>query len=547
MELYPYQERAMPRLLEVLKSEKQLDLCAASTGFGKTFMALELIRRSNSSFAVLCPKVTLGQWRNSASIVPRPISTPSGSSDCRRAAGARSPLRNERNSMELYDYQKPLITPMLNILNDPEKLLALLALSTGTGKTVVALELMRRANFCSFGVLAPKVTLGQWLRTAKEIGVSPKFVLNPEAVRNGNRPDVVVRNSPVSFSWKALSDGDVLVLDEIHRFGAPDSQLAYMAAHASAARIKILGLSASLADSPLKLRMLLHAARIVPWNRFYQWAASVGCHRAENISGHPWRPPMGKLGVQVMADLNARFFPAFGVRLDAKDILSYPRSQTIVDLVTPSEKAAAEARAAYALLAEEIRNPLKAKTEMVQLLRFRQQVEHAKVPVMVELAEDAIEDGMSVAVFWNFTAPMAEFCKRMAAHSPARVYGTDASGRVQTQTERDAEIERFQSNQTRLFAGTISAGGVGLSLEDSDGNHPRLLLANLPLSSQELVQVIGRCARANSKSPTLNRVVLLEGVPIEEHIYRLLSRKINNLSSLMGDDLDLDKLLRDET
>ena len=67
--------------------------------------------------------------------------------------------------MELYPYQAPLIPPMLDILNDPEKLLALLALSTGTGKTVVALELMRRAS-CSFGVLAPKTTLGQWTRTA---------------------------------------------------------------------------------------------------------------------------------------------------------------------------------------------------------------------------------------------------------------------------------------------------------------------------------------------------------------------------------------------
>ena len=449
--------------------------------------------------------------------------------------------------MTLYDYQEPLMDPMLDILRDPEKRLALLALSTGTGKTVVALELMRRANCCSFGVLAPKVTLGQWLRTAKEIGASPKFVLNPEAVRNGNRPDIVVRNSPVSFSWKALSDGDVLVLDEIHRFGAPDSQLAYMAAHASAAKIRILGLSATLADSPLKMRLLLHAARKVPWNRFYPWAESVGCYRDQRINGHPWRPPMGRPGTQAMERLNAEFFPAFGVRLDAKDIPGYPRSKTIVDLVTPSEKAAAEARAAYALLAEEIRNPLKAKTEMVQLLRFRQQVEHAKVPVMVELAEDAMEDGCSVACFFNFTAPMAEFCERTKRHAPARVFGTDESGHAQNQKERETEIARFQSNSTKLFAGTIAAGGVGLSLEDADGDHPRLLLTNLPLDTVGLLQVLGRCARANSKSPTVNRVVLLDGVPVEEKVFRILNRKIGNLSALLGDELSLEKLVQSET
>lgn len=255
---------------------------------------------------------------------------------------------------------------------------------------------------------------------------------------------------------------------------------------------------------------------------------------------------MGKLGVRAMADLNAKFFPAFGVRLDSKDIPNYPKSQTIVDLATPSAKAAAEAKAAYALLSDEIRNPDKAKTDMVRLLRYRQQVEHAKVPVMVELAEDAMEDGCSVACFFNFTAPMAEFCAKMKQHSPARVYGTDESGHSQNQREREAEIARFQSNSTKLFAGTIAAGGVGLSLEDADGNHPRLLLTNLPLDTVGLLQVLGRCARANSKSPTVNRVVLLDGVPVEEKVFRILNRKIGNLSALQndGDALNLEKLIQ---
>jgi len=431
---------------------------------------------------------------------------------------------------------------MESVMNDPQKKLALLALSTGVGKTVVALYLMSRAN-CSFGILAPKVTLGQWKRTAKELNVEPKFLINPEAVRTGNRKSIVEKKTRISWNWTGLKKDDWLILDEIHRFGAPDSQLAYMAASASAQGIRILGLSATLADSPLKMRMLLHAARLTPWRDFYHWAQSVGCYRAEHIAGHPWRPPTGRRGVEVMERLNQKFFPAYGVRLDAKDIPSYPKSKTLVDLVTPSPKAAAEARAAYELLAEEIKHPEKAKTEMVQILRARQRVEHSKVSVMVELTEDAIEDGMSVACFFNFTAPMAEFCKRMKQYNPARVYGTDESGHSQTKAERDAEIERFQNNQTRLFVGTISAGGVGLSLEDSDGNHPRLLLTNLPLDTVGLLQVVGRCARANSKSPTINRVVLLDSVPVEKKVFKILNRKVGNLSALQGDDLNLEKLI----
>jgi len=447
--------------------------------------------------------------------------------------------------MELYEYQKPLVPLMESVMNDPQKKLALLALSTGVGKTVVALYLMSRAN-CSFGILAPKVTLGQWKRTAKELNVEPKFLINPEAVRTGNRKSIVEKKTRISWNWTGLKKDDWLILDEVHRFAAPDSQLAYMAASASAQGIRILGLSATLADSPLKMRMLLHAARLTPWRDFYHWAKSVGCYRAEHIAGHPWRPPAGRRGVEVMANLNSQFFPGFGVRLDSASIPGYPKSKLLVDLVTPSEKAAAEARAAYELLAEEIKHPERARNDMVKILRARQRVEHAKVPVMVELAEDAIENGMSVACFWNFTGPMAEFCERMKAHAPARVYGTDESGHSQTYDERNAEIARFQTNSTRLFSGSVSAGGVGLSLGDSDGNHPRLLLTNLPLSTTELLQVIGRCARANSKSPTVNRVVLLDGVPVEERVFKILNKKVNNMSALMDDDLNLENLIQKE-
>jgi len=89
----------------------------------------------------------------------------------------------------------------------------------------------------------------------------------------------------------------------------------------------------------------------------------------------------------------------------------------------------------------------------------------------------------------------------------------------------------------------IQAGGVGLSLEDADGDHPRLLLTNLPLDTVGLLQVLGRCARANSRSPTVNRVVLLDGVAVEEKVFRILNKKVGNLSALQNDDLNLEKLL----
>ena len=444
--------------------------------------------------------------------------------------------------MTLYDYQEPLMDPMLKILNDPDKRLAVMALSVGTGKTVVALELMRRGNF-SFGVLAPKTTLGQWRRTAELIGVSPRFVLNPEAVRGGSRPDIVVRNSPVSFGWKALGENDVLVLDEIHRFGAPDSQLAYMAAHASASKIRILGLSATLADSPLKMRLLLHAARLVPWKGFYPWAQSVHCYRDTRINGHPWRPPYGATCRKVMADLNAKFFPDFGVRLRSEDVPNFPEVQNIVDLVTPSEEVRKNIDAAYSSMADILKYPERAKTELTQLLRLRQRVEMERIHCFKELVDDALEDGYSVVVSFNFTASLFAFKRMFAKIDPAMIYGSDENGRQQTDSERDFEKGRFQRNDARLLLLTIQAGGVGLSLGDELGDHPRIAFHSLPIDTVSLVQLLGRIHRADSKTKSVNRIILVDGVAVEKKVFGILNRKIGNLSALQGDDLDLSRLM----
>ena len=444
--------------------------------------------------------------------------------------------------MTLYDYQEPLMDPMLKILNDPDKRLAVMALSVGTGKTVVALELMRRGNF-SFGVVCPRVCISQWQRTAVALGVKPKFVLNMEALRTGNRKHIVVKKTPTSFDWTGFESGDVCIVDEAHRAGGMTSQNAFMVACLAMKGVKVCALSATLADSPLRMRVWLHLAKLVPWSNFYSWARSVGCSRDERINGHPWIPPRGKLGVQAMETLNQQFFPAYGVRLNSKEIAGYPKSQTVVDLVTPSNEAKAAINRGYQLLSDEVKNPSRAKTDLTKILRARQQVEHAKIHVMRELVEDALEDGLSVAVFFCFTEPLEEFCKLMAHENPAKIYGTTSGGHSQTNAERQADIDRFQKNETRLLVANVAAGGVGVSLEDLDGNHPRLLLTSLPLSALELIQTLGRCARANSKSPTVNRVVLVEGSEIEERVYRILSRKLDNLGALTEDDLSMEKIV----
>ena len=375
-------------------------------------------------------------------------------------------------------------------------------------------------------------------------GVSPRFIANPEKLRAGNQKHLVERLSPTSWNWPGLEDGDVVVLDELHRFGGFDSQIAFMAACLSKRRVKVLGLTATLADSPLKMRFVLHQAKLVPWNGFFGWAKGVGCFRDTGINGAPWRPPFGAAGRKAMADLNAQLFPGFGVRLRSEDVPDFPEVLNVVDLVTPDEKTRRAIEASYSALADELKNPDKAKTDLTRLLRWRQRIEMEKLHVFKELVEDGLEDGNSVVASFNFTDSLFEFKRMMAAHSPAMIFGSDESGRQQTQGERDEEKAKFQSNQTKLLLLTIQAGGVGLSLGDEHGGHPRLAFHNLPLNTVDLVQLLGRIHRADSKTKSVNRIVLVDGIAIEKTVFKMLNRKIGNLSSLQNDDLDLEKMMK---
>ena len=433
--------------------------------------------------------------------------------------------------------------PLLQILKDPDKRLCLINASTGFGKTYMSLELVKRAGLrCA--VICPKVTLGQWKASAEEVGIEPKFIINPEKLRAGNQKSIVEKKGIMTWLWHGLSDVDVVILDELHRFGGFDSQVGYMAASLSNYPVKVLGLTATLADSPLKMRFLMHQSKLGQWNSFFNWARSLGCYRDPDINGHPWRPPRGRQAVSAMESLNKDFFPAFGVRLRSEEIPDFPEVLNIVELVTPSEKARREIEAIYSTMRDVVKNPDAAKSELVRLLRWRQKIELEKLSIFKELVEDAIEDGYSVVASFNFTESLFTFKDMMSHHNPAMIYGSDPNGKQQTDKEREVEKAKFQTNQTKLLLLTIQAGGVGLSLGDEQGGHPRIAFHNLPIDTVGLVQLLGRIHRADSKTKSINKIVLVDGVSIEKTVFKILNRKLDNLSALQADAFDLVSLLK---
>lgn len=95
--------------------------------------------------------------------------------------------------------------------------------------------------------------------------------------------------------------------------------------------------------------------------------------------------------------------------------------------------------------------------------------------------------------------------------------------------QRQEEIDRFQSDQSRFCIFTFKAGGVGLSLHQNKPEYrTREALLAPTYSAIELVQGLGRAARLTSCSDTKQTIIFYRNT-IEEHVALKVSQKLKCL------------------
>jgi hypothetical protein len=83
----------------------------------------------------------------------------------------------------------------------------------------------------------------------------------------------------------------------------------------------------------------------------------------------------------------------------------------------------------------------------------------------------------------------------------------------------------------QVMSANVAAGGVGVSLHDVQGNHPRMSLISPSFNLKEHVQVLGRIHRVGALSPALQRVLIASGT-IEEKVMESLEKKRKSLDTL---------------
>jgi hypothetical protein len=438
------------------------------------------------------------------------------------------------NSPALYDWQEEHAEKLCDALRHFGS--AMDGSDTGTGKTVIALEVARRLDLIPF-VVCPKAVIPTWKEWMKRYRPHDPlyFAFTYEKMRGGTTSYLLRKKKMVS--WRLQPSMMLLIFDEVHRCKGAKTLNSKMLAQAKDAGVPTLMLSATACFNPVDMKAIGYQLEMHNYRHWWNWCLKTGCRK-----GH-----FGGLQFNnsrtVLKSIHNYIYPAHGSRIRIKELPpgTFPDNLVIpegyhIDDPDKLDAIYGEMATELAALAEKVEDDSGESALTIQL-RARQETELLKVPTFTELARDAFEEGNSVVIFVNFIATLDALIERMPAMLPD---GSEQWSEIrggQSDEDRQDNVDRFQKNESRICLSMIQAGGVGLNLHDEHGEHPRVSLISPSFSAIEFRQTLGRIHRAGGKSPAIQKIVFAAGT-VEMRVCRAVRGKLNNLDLINDDELN---------
>ena len=422
---------------------------------------------------------------------------------------------------------------------------------TGTGKTYCASWIAKNYG-SSVVVICPKSVQKNWFDTLKSFGIDNPIVMTFERLVRGNTDyytyDMSVYLNRTNW-WKSLGitvnfpSNSLVILDEVHKCKGQKSLTGECLVAIKNAGHKLLMLSASAATNVTEMKAFGYVTLLHNGYGFYDFCKDNGV--AFNRFGlGTWDANLQKCK-EGMVRIHNTLFNTLGCanRMNRKDFGDiFPDNQVIADGFDLGSNTA-KLQSVYNEMEYELMNLDESSMEYSEhhfaiIMKARRQSELLKVPAMVSWIEDMYDEGVSPVVFINFRETLEAIEKRLDSAKYSGKIAKIVGG--QTQKQRDNEIEQFQSDTKRICLVMVAAGSASVSLHDLNGNYPRSTLINPSYSAINTLQALGRCHRANGKTPVIQRFFFANGVEIEEKMRKRVNLRLTNLDSLNDGDLSLD-------
>lgn len=427
---------------------------------------------------------------------------------------------------------------------------------TGTGKTFCAIAVCKQLGLRPL-IITPKATIPNWYSVAETFGVQPIGIVNYETAKNSKYyaslaefyadtrvecPYIeVIREvipnaftdagSPkkriVEIKWK-LDPGTVIIFDEAQRGKNGIAQEAPMGAMATGTSKLVVSTKPYLNKSNGVFGMFLSASLTDRIECFDVMSYVLGFFRPYSKKAYTlWINRIHHIGppMQVIHD---KIIPKYGSRMSIEQIKEETGDEFFKECDVSAKaypmmpKIAAQIEEQHQIIQqamEDLRNKNTSNHPLVVMLRARQKIEMLKVPLFSELTEKHLRRGKYVVWFLNFKETKKILTEKLLeiSHHPDHpdhpddplltIEDIDFIDGTNTAEERESIRKAFQEDKLKVLICQIRAGGVGISLHDIIGDHPRIGLHSPTWSAIDMKQAIGRLYRADAKSHTKQRVV----------------------------------------
>jgi hypothetical protein len=390
-------------------------------------------------------------------------------------------------------------------------------------------------------VVCPKAVMESWKRViCKHFKMRDQLVdiINYEQLRIGKKDSQIAsfvknrRTHREKFTWK-IPKNTLIIWDESQKLKNWKTQNSKTCIEAFKAGYKMLFCSATNATNPLELRTVGTCLQLFKGAKdYYLWCYEHGVGKGR--FGLEFTTDM-KTRQKVLKKLHHDIFINRGVRLCRDTIPDFPESEIIAECYNMDDSDVKKINQFHREMDVELKrlakNIVKDKaSELTAILRARQKIELVKVPLIVDMVEEGIEDGMSVVIFVNFTETLQALAKRLNTKC---IFDGKTPDKV-----RQQNVDDFQEDKERIILVNAQSGGAGLTLGDVTGKHPRLSLISPSYSAIVMRQVTGRVWRESSKTKSIQKIIFVAGT-VEEQVCDSVKTKLSNLDLLNDGDLSV--------
>lgn len=423
------------------------------------------------------------------------------------------------------------------------------ALEPGLGKTRIAIEVAIREGAMNVLVFCPASVRSVWRQEIEKWETRRHWVNVVGKVLPRQVDRVLVRWTVVNYdrvsrggdvldALKALGPFDLVVCDEAHFLKNP-----------SAARTRaVLGAIAPRAKRVLPLSgtpMPNHAGELYAIVRSLAPQA-VANTRGEAMTMRQWEDRycdidqrwIGGRQVRVIkgsrniADLKERLSGFFVRKTKAECLPELPPLQFETIEMSPGPTALREIRDEMVdvpahISDDDLLRLLNSDTE--HFARALRLIGLAKASAIVPyLAEFLADNDRKVIVMAQHRDVIDYLMRTLQALGPVKIDGRDNAA------ARDLAIHAFLNDPSRrIFVGQIKACGTGITLLSDTVAPTDVFFVESSFAPADNVQAASRSHRIGQKNGVLARVIVAEGVPLDQRVQDIITRKTKEIAELI--------------